>query len=161
LYHSRQFQQRNDEKNSKTFGFMNTSNNSRAMSLGQKWKLPLLVLFYLAAGLNHFISPGFYLPLIPPYFPEKELLNSLSGIIEILLAIGAAIPFTRRYAAYSIVAMLLAFVPAHIWFIQQGGCVDPAGLCVPGWVAWVRLIAVHPLLIWWALASAGGKQAKE
>lgn len=140
---------------------MNTGIISRALGLWQKWKLPLLVLFYLAAGFNHFISPRFYLPLIPPYFPEKELLNSLSGVIEILLAIGAAMPFTRRFAAYGILAMLLAFVPAHIWFIQQGGCVDPAGLCVPGWVAWARLIVVHPLLIWWALASASEKQLKK
>lgn len=109
----------------------------------------LLVAFYLFAGINHFWHPDFYLPLIPPYLPAPDLINWASGIIEILLALGVAYAPTRRLAVWGILAMLLAFVPSHWYFIQIGGCVSD-GLCVPLWVAWLRLLLIHPFLLLWA-----------
>lgn len=109
-----------------------------------------MLLFYLAAGINHFRMPAFYLPLIPDYLPAKTWLNAISGIGEIAAAVMLGLPAWRRLGCYCIIALLIAFIPAHIWFIQRGGCLDPAGLCVPVWVAWVRLIVIHPLLFFWA-----------
>ncbi len=114
------------------------------------WSLALLLIFYLAAGVNHFRMPALYEALVPDYLPWKSLLNLLAGIAEIVLAILLAFSTTRRFAAACLVALLLAFIPAHIWFIQQGGCPDAVALCVPAWVAWIRLLLVHPLLIAWA-----------
>ena len=109
----------------------------------------ILVGFYVLAGLNHFRDPGFYLPLIPDYLPNKEGINFLSGLLEILFGIGLVPRPSRKWAVYAIIAMLLAFVPSHIYFIEINGCVE-GGLCAPIWIAWVRLIVVHPLLIAWA-----------
>lgn len=119
-----------------------------------------MVLFYLAAGVNHFRSPDFYFPLIPDWMGYKQLINAVSGIAEIVLAAMLLSASWRRQAAQGIVLMLLAFLPAHIWFIQRGGCVDPGGLCVPVWVAWVRLLIIHPLLIAWACSHTKTKAAK-
>lgn len=108
----------------------------------------LLVAFYLFAGFNHFRTPDFYYPLIPPYFKYIYEINVLSGFLEVLLGLGLTFKKTRRVSAYGIILMLLAFVPAHIYFIQEGGCMSE-GLCVSAWVAWIRLIVIHPLLIFW------------
>lgn len=110
-----------------------------------------MIIFYLAAGVNHFRMPGFYLPLVPDYIPNKSLVNILSGLAEILLAVLLAFAKTRKRAAAGIFLLLIAFIPSHIWFIHKDGCVDPEGLCVPEWVAWVRLFIVHPVLMAWAL----------
>ena len=110
--------------------------------------LALLAGFYLFAGVNHFRDPEFYFPLIPPFFQAKELINVLAGIAEILLGAGLLFPRLRNISSYLIILMLLAFIPSHVYFIQIGGCAD-AGLCVPEWIAWMRLIVVHPLLILW------------
>jgi uncharacterized membrane protein len=118
------------------------------MSKGKKVGLYLLIIFYLLAGINHFINPTIYIQIIPPYLPNPELLNLLSGIAEIALAIFLIFKSTRTYAVYGIIAMLIAFLPAHIYMIQIGGCAGD--LCVPLWVAWLRLIVFHPLLILWA-----------
>lgn len=112
----------------------------------------LIVAFYIFAGFNHFRDPGFYLPLIPDYFPYPEFINIAAGVIEILLGIGFAIQKTRKISAYLTIAMLVAFIPSHWYFIELGGCVSD-GLCVPAWVAWVRLIIIHPLLILWAYSN--------
>lgn len=114
----------------------------------QQQSLRLLVGFYLFAGSLHFVMPAFYLALIPPYFPYPEAINYASGAAEILLALLVAWPNTRALGAWGLVVLLLAFLPAHWYVIEQGGCT--ASLCVPAWVAHLRMWAVHPLLLYWA-----------
>ena len=108
----------------------------------------LLIVFYVMAGTNHFINPEFYIPLIPPYFPKPDWINLISGLMEIMFGLMLLAKATRKVAVLGIIAMLVAFLPAHIYMIQQEGCLG--SLCVPEWVAWVRLIIVHPLLLFWA-----------
>ena len=108
-----------------------------------------MIFFYLVAGINHFIMPEFYYPLIPDYLPAKVLINGVSGSLEILLAIGMLIPWTRKWSALGIILLLLVFIPSHIYFIQIGSCVD-SSLCVAEWIAWIRLVVVHPVLMFWA-----------
>jgi uncharacterized membrane protein len=109
----------------------------------------LLGIFFILGGANHFINPDFYLPLIPDYIPYHSLLNYASGVGEILAGIAVLIPSTRKLGCNAILFLLIAFLPAHIYLIQKGGCLSDA-LCVPAWVAWVRLIVIHPILIYWA-----------
>lgn len=114
-------------------------------------RISLIVLsgFYIIAGGNHFVNPGFYLPLIPDYFGYPEIINLLSGVAEVILGVGLIFRNTRRVAGFFIVLLLLAFIPSHVYFIQIGSCVE-GGLCIPEWGSWLRLVVIHPLLIWWA-----------
>jgi uncharacterized membrane protein len=73
-------------------------------------------------------------------------------MVEIMGGIGLLIPITRKIAAFGIMAMLIAFIPSHVYFIQVGSCIRE-GLCVPEWVGWVRLIIIHPILIYWAWSN--------
>ncbi len=114
--------------------------------------------FMLAAGLNHFLNPGFYLPLIPPYLPWPEAINALSGVLEIAGGAGLLLASTRRFAALGIAAMMLAFVPAHVYFVQIGSCI-PGGLCVDPWIGWLRLLLIQPLLVAAALWLARRPEA--
>jgi uncharacterized membrane protein len=111
--------------------------------------LYLMAGFYLFGGINHFWTPEFYLPLIPGYLPVPELLNILAGMAEIVLGTGLLIPYMRKWAAWGVIAMLLAFIPSHVYFIQIGSCI-PDVLCAEEWMGWVRLLLIHPLLIAWA-----------
>ena len=80
--------------------------------------------FYLVAGINHFITPDFYIPLIPPFFSNPELINILSGVAEILLGLGVLYYPTRSRAAWGVMLMLIAFIPSHWYFIQINTCVE-------------------------------------
>jgi uncharacterized membrane protein len=111
----------------------------------------VMSLFYIAAGLNHFINPNFYLPLIPPYLPYHSAINITSGVVEILLGLLLIPTTTRKWAAYGIILMLIGFIPAHIYFIQQNSCAG--NLCVPIWMGWVRLLIIHPVLLYWAWSN--------
>ncbi|MES2372186.1 MAG: MauE/DoxX family redox-associated membrane protein [Bacteroidota bacterium] len=114
----------------------------------KKILLYLQVVFYIVAGINHFRNPVIYYTLIPPYFPSHPILNTCAGITEIILGSLLLFNSTRKWAAYGIILMLLAFIPAHIYHIQMKGCLP--GLCFPEWAVWLRLFLLHPILIAWA-----------
>ncbi|WP_343912584.1 hypothetical protein [Aquimarina litoralis] len=116
--------------------------------------LYLLSGFFFIAGINHFVHPDFYLPLIPEYLGYPEFINYSSGVAEVLLGIGVLYAGTRRISAYLIIALLIAFIPSHVYFIKIGSCI-PDSLCVPSWVAWIRLIIIHPLFMLWAWCVRG------
>ncbi len=109
----------------------------------------LLIILYAGAGINHFIHGSFYYPIIPPYFPNPVLINNIAGIVEILAAALLIFPTTRKYGAYLIVAMLISFIPAHIYMIQKAGCMSEQ-ICIPLWAAWLRLVPLQFILMWWA-----------
>ncbi len=105
--------------------------------------------FFIIAGVNHFIMPWFYEPLIPEVFLLIQEINYFSGFLEILFGAGLFFQKTRYASAIGIIALLICFIPAHIYFIQMGSCVSE-GLCVHPSIAWIRLLLIHPLLIYGA-----------
>ena len=109
-----------------------------------------LIGFYLFAGINHFINPNFYNPLLPLYLRDWSIaINYISGISEITLGLLMLFPRTRKLAAYGIIVMLIAFVPAHIFMIQIGSFSLGSFEMTP-MIGWVRLLIIHPLLMYWA-----------
>jgi len=74
----------------------------------------LLGLLFVLAGLNHFISPDFYLRIMPPYLPWHLFLVYSSGVFEVLLGVGLLIKRSTRLAAWGLIALLLAVYPANI-----------------------------------------------
>jgi len=115
--------------------------------------LILMTVFYLVAGINHFLHPENYYALIPPYFPFHQFINMVSGAAEIIFGGLLIFPSSRKAGAYGIVVLLILFIPAHIYMIQKGGCMS-IQMCVPPWVAWVRLFPVQFVLIAWARCYA-------
>lgn len=124
----------------------------------KKASLFALIAFYFFAGLNHFLVPDIYLSLIPDYLPFPNLLNFLSGILEIGLAIGLFFLRSRKLAVYGIILLLILFIPAHLYFIDQGNCFITS-FCLPAWVSWLRLLLIHPLLIYWAYSQRNNTHA--
>ena len=118
-------------------------------SLPKKVGFYTLFFVYFIGGINHFVQPEIYTPLIPPYLIFISELNLLSGFAEVILALGLLFGVTRKWAVYGIILMLLAFLPAHIYFIEMGSCISDS-ICFDPWVAWVRLLVVHPILIYGA-----------
>jgi uncharacterized membrane protein len=107
--------------------------------------LYVMVLFYLAAGVNHFINPGFYLKIMPSWIPYHEACVLISGIFEILFSLFLLFPQTRRAGAWCIIILLIVIFPANIQmmldYIHRD---DPKT-----WITVLRL-PIQLLLIWWA-----------
>ena len=81
---------------------------------GRRFALLGLSVFWVVAGVNHFVSPDFYVPMMPPYLPGHLELVYLSGVFEILGGILVLVPRIRAMADWGLVALLLAIFPANI-----------------------------------------------
>jgi uncharacterized membrane protein len=53
--------------------------------------------------------------MVPPFFRRAELLVTVTGILELLGAIGLLIPATSRAAATCLAILLLAMFPANVY----------------------------------------------
>ena len=111
--------------------------------------LIIMIIFYLLAGINHFLHPVTYYALIPPYLPFHKFINLASGLGEIVFGSMLIFPSTRKKGCFGIIILLLAFIPAHIYMIQKGGCMSEQ-MCIPAWAAWVRLFPLQFVLMAWA-----------
>ena len=87
----------------------------------------LMALFYILAGFNHLVNPEFYVSIIPPNLPDPEWLNVLSGLAEIVLGVFLLEPRTRVFAAWGIIALLIAVFPANLHVALEDGGVGGWG----------------------------------
>ncbi len=73
-----------------------------------------LSVFFVVAGVNHFVSPDFYTRIMPPYLPAHLELVYLSGLFEIIGGIAVLVPGVRVLAGYGLILLLVAIYPANI-----------------------------------------------
>ena len=115
------------------------------LKLISRWLLGILVLIF--GGINHFRNPEFYMPMMPPYLPWHLELIYVSGVAEIGLGLAVLVPRFSKLAAWGIMALLLAILPANIHValhdIPIGGAEEGFGI----W-NWVRCAFQFPLIAW-------------
>ncbi len=120
------------------------------MKQPKKALLYVMGTLYVVAGVMHFVSPDFYLAIMPPYLPWHLELVYLSGIAEVALGIAVMIPAYRKLAAWGIIVLLIAVFPANLHValnnVPIGGATEGLGA-----MNWVRLPfqAVFILWAWW------------
>jgi uncharacterized membrane protein len=114
----------------------------------------ILATLFVAAGSLHFLTPQVYLKIMPPHLPAPGLLVQISGVAEILGGVGLIVPSTRHAAAWGLVALLIAVLPANIYMAV-------AHLRFPGfmgesWAQWARVPLQLPLIYWaWIYTKRG------
>ena len=119
----------------------------RMLKLVMQWLLGLL---FIVAGANHFRDPKFYVPMMPPYLPWHRELIYLSGACEIVLGGLLLVPRYSPYAAWGLIALLVAVFPANLHMALHPA--DFPKFSETG--LWLRL-PVQGLLIAWAYWFTG------
>lgn len=128
------------------------SPTSTAQTLG-RWALAALL---LTAGTGHLISPASFLAQVPGWFPAREAVVALSGLVELALAAALALAGPRRVEVGWVVAGLFVVIfPGNVSQLVTG--TDAFGLS-SDLARWIRL-AFQPLLVVWALWSTGAWRA--
>jgi uncharacterized membrane protein len=105
----------------------------------------IMGLLYIIAGIFHFIKPQGYLRIVPPWLPAHLQLVYISGVCEIILGLLLFPVSTRSFAAWGIIALLIAVFPANIQMtITYFHYNNPMK-----WLTVARL-PLQAVLIWWA-----------
>ncbi len=109
--------------------------------------LYVMVSFYVLAGVNHFVNPDVYLPMMPPYLPWHRALILLSGLAEAGFALAMLVPAWRRVAAWGLILTLIAIFPANVHIAMHNVPLfgNSAGF---GPANWVRLPFQAVFIAW-------------
>jgi uncharacterized membrane protein len=105
----------------------------------------ILAVLFVAAGINHFINPEFYLRMMPPYLPWRLPLVLISGAAESALGVGLLVPSLRKWAAWGLIVLLIAVFPANIYMTMHPELFPE----IPVAALWLRL-PLQALLVLWA-----------
>ena len=121
-----------------------------------KWEKTLLYLmaaFYVIAGIYHFVNPIFYKKIMPLWLPWHYSLIFISGVCEIVLGLMLLSQWTRKLAAWGLIALLIAVFPTNVQMMVNHREQQNPDL----WVAILRL-PIQLLLIGWAYRYTKSKK---
>ena len=112
----------------------------------------LLALFFLIAGLLHFVFPQAYMSVMPAWLGWHAELVFVSGVAECAGAIGLLPRWTRRWAGVGLLALCVAVLPANVQML-----IDAIS---GGRAAWIIALLVvrlplQLLLMRWIWLAAG------
>lgn len=74
-----------------------------------------LSLFFLFTGIGHFIRTEPMAAMLPPSVPYRVELIYLTGVFELLGAVGVWIPKLMKITGVCLILMMLAVLPANIY----------------------------------------------
>ncbi len=80
-----------------------------------------LALMFLFTASAHFTGTRRDLiSMVPAALPRPELLVSVTGVLEVLGAIGLLVPATRSVAGMGLILLLVAMFPANVAAARKG-----------------------------------------
>ena len=108
--------------------------------------------WFFIGGLAHFLATGTEMRLVPPYIPWPRAAVLVSGVFELMGAVGLLLPRTRCLAGVGLFLLTLAVTPVHVFMLQRPDLFP----MVPFWALVVRLPLQATLLalIAWSVAPA-------
>jgi len=74
---------------------------------------------FIWAGSSHFRNPKFFLKITPPWVPKPAQVNLIIGVLEILMGLALWVPKLTSFAAWAMIALLIAVFPANVYHFQK------------------------------------------
>lgn len=110
----------------------------------------LLALFFFAAGLLHFIKVDAFVQIVPPFLPFPKLIVQVTGVMELLFAIGLLVPLFRRVTGILLSLFMFAVLPANIYMAMAD--IPFNGRDLTDFQLWFRVALQFPLIgiVLWA-----------
>ncbi len=108
--------------------------------------LILVFLWFLFGGVAHFSLTEVEMRIVPPAIPWPRAAVLVSGVFELLGAVGILIPATRRAAGIGLFLLTIAVTPANVYMLQHAELFN-----VPRWALIVRLpfqVVLLALILW-------------
>ncbi len=116
------------------------------LSPAQRIAVVLAAIFYVVAGSLHFIKPGPYLKIVPPYIPWHGAMVRVSGAFEIFAGLGLLVSETRKAASWGLIVLLIAVFPANIYMATHP--IEAGAIAIAPVLRWGRLPLQVFLVLW-------------
>jgi uncharacterized membrane protein len=74
-----------------------------------------LSLLFLMTGSAHFTSTAAMSEMLPPFVPYRHAIIYLTGVFELMGAIGVWVPRMQRITGFCLIMMLIGVLPSNIY----------------------------------------------
>lgn len=110
----------------------------------RNFSLAMMVPFFCATGIAHWMLPEPFLKITPPWVPWPKAVNLGMGLAECGLALLLLVPRTHAWAAWGLMALLAAVFPANLRMARHKEA--SLGIARP----WLLLrLPLQGVLMWW------------
>ena len=74
------------------------------------------IVFFVLAGINHFLNPAFYDALVPSFIPMPRLVHQFTGILEIVIPLLFLTKYKTEAALFMIIFLILIYgANLYVW----------------------------------------------
>jgi len=74
------------------------------------------VIFFIGAGINHFLNPQFYDAIVPDFIPYPRLVHQFTGVLEIVTPFILLTKFRKEAALFMIIFLVLIYAAnLYVW----------------------------------------------
>jgi uncharacterized membrane protein len=120
--------------------------------------LAIVFVWFFVGGIAHFALTDFFVPIVPTWVAWPYVAVYVSGVFELLGALGILVARYRRVAGLGLCLLTLAVTPANVYM-----WLNPEKFpSIPEPLLAIRLPVQVALLwcIWWSTRQ-GGKRLEE
>jgi uncharacterized membrane protein len=105
------------------------------ISACRRLTLGFVFFWFFVGGIAHIVFTDIEMGIIPPWLAHHRLLVLISGVFELLGAIGILVGQTRSAAGWGLVILTAAVAPANIYMWQNAAHYP----MIPYWALTLRL----------------------
>jgi uncharacterized membrane protein len=118
------------------------------MSLSRRLALGFVFLWFFIGGIGHFTSTDFFSTIVPPWWPWPREAVLVSGVFELIGALGLIPRATRSLVGWGLLAIIVLVTPAHLYMLQRPDLFPK----IPYWALVARLPLQLFVLFctWWS-----------
>lgn len=122
----------------------NSENGSAMLRLskGKFAGISFVFLWFFIGGIAHFAKTELEMSIVPPYIPHPHAVVLMSGVFELLGALGVLYRPSRRAAGIGLFALTIAVTPANVYMAQHA-----ERFHIPEWILILRLVLQVALLV--------------
>ena len=74
------------------------------------------VIFFIGAGVNHFLNPQFYDAIVPQFIPFPRIVHQFIGVLEIIIPLFLLTRFRKEAALIMIIFLILIYgANLYVW----------------------------------------------
>lgn len=81
--------------------------------------LGFVFLWFLLGGIAHFAATELEMSIVPPYVPSPRLVVLVTGVFELLGAIGLLVRRSRAAAGCGLFLLTVAVTPANVYMLEH------------------------------------------
>ncbi|RZS93116.1 DoxX family protein [Aquimarina brevivitae] len=108
------------------------------------WHFYIFPVIFMISGVFHLVKPKAFMRIMPLYLPYHKEIVYISGVIEIVVAIGLLLTRFRDLSLLAAMVLLLLFFPVHIHMLIN----RKASLNLPKSVLLFRLLLQFFMIYW-------------